>query len=1300
IKQLFSKYAHDKNTFFNELEQALANPDTGVPDPDKRAAIDRLKRSFDALEFADGFDLLAEKMVEFTRSNSMDKLSKLATIERDDWQSIVNSITFSQENEWPDGIPGETDIEKRSNCAAIMFKKIITLYPMVRFRHQLLQSSNSSWNDVKPFIIANPEFDFIDEVPSSVSPDLRARLLTIQRLYRLMPSLEVVEKLIERNYTSALSIARTNADDFISANADITDGVDDALVLHQAAVHAASQTIFLMGTFNRQSDFTGDSLPVLSDRFDQPITPYGIDYTKGTSSGPVRTDLATLFGNQNGCKCEECQSVFSPSAYMVDLLEFLNSSENRNAATVPLTNVLFSRRPDLAETDLSCRNTNGAIAYIDLVNEVLENAVCARRFYLRDNYEHDFADLLKMASLTLESIPEYVALEFGKKGFPIDKSYTVQECEGRWYITGTEWRYLVKQFTGTSQYSIEPWPQTGIDAQLRRVKPEHTHQHAYGPLQNAVFPSLLPVNIPFVEVNKFLELRNCKRYELYHVLNEWSDSFTLGENTFCLFFEMTRQQYRLIANDNDSPWELWGLDRIENNYQIPGSGRQLPGTRHWFDVLSNVTVFLNKTGISFEELLDLILTRTAQSCGGINLEWETGANPEEGNLDLLWIKPEDNLEQTFKLIARFLRLSIHLQIDILTLDQLLFMVSQEAPLTNLDGLLQVMRIAREFQVSPQQVAVWLYGKLNNLNLGRAASQLEQLIISHFETGERANVWKKMLNTVVDVNINNFYVGEDNEKQGGDIKVLLAGLRVNYNDLSRIVWREFVRTGNEEDADAHMMLGNIPVTIGNLGKMYRAADFARMLKLSIRDYYTVLDLVTSRNPAAPFTGSLMYMCRDVAAKIKEYGISASEVQYLLTDIDEEETGWHLKDGQELATIIKINEKIHSDAESTLESQKQNVIDELATVGKIAPDLTGILLSEVLKGTINTSVDAIDDWVAVCSGGWNVKFFSDRNHITPITGVYKIAPSVNIVTESKIETQTLPAGTQSARWEGTLIVSESGRYSLRYELRHTAETAGDPGDINLLEIVETIRSIDPDTGEIIEKTIIHNWEDCQLEKNKNYRVTIEWQAVEMDTDIGHLDLSILWKKSDKPDSVAELLGPRNMLFTDSCGMKRFIKSAFIVQKFGMLEEQLRYVTSRHGELGVFDFNDIPMEPGTVIPWSQCSPLFDIFTLNRVLCFTGKDTTLFSMWKEALKPGRWSSIYLKTIAKETGWWIEDIKAIVRKFNFNFVDYRKPHTWKILYKAFQVLGRIGIMAEFGYEISRNDNTYQQAQSLIDSIY
>ena len=232
-------------------------------------------------------------------------------------------------------------------------------------------------------------------------------------------------------YTSAVSIAHENGDDFVKKNEDITDGVDDAQTIYTAAVHTASQALFLMGTFNQQSDFDGESIPGVTEKLtpapaiapapslknavvakmaSQPILEAKSGQEDAPENGirPVHPNIATLFGQQNQCLCPDCQSIFSPSAYLVDLLEFMGPET---------ANVLFSRRPDLAETELSCRNTNGPVAYIDLVNEQLENAACTRTFFIQDNSNEDFAELLNQVLQSKLNIPQYVNEQFSIRGY-------------------------------------------------------------------------------------------------------------------------------------------------------------------------------------------------------------------------------------------------------------------------------------------------------------------------------------------------------------------------------------------------------------------------------------------------------------------------------------------------------------------------------------------------------------------------------------------------------------------------------------------------------------------------------------------------------------------------------------------------------------------------------------------------------------------------------------------------------------------------------------------------------------------
>ncbi|HWX74534.1 MAG TPA: Tc toxin subunit A, partial [Solirubrobacteraceae bacterium] len=83
-------------------------------------------------------------------------------------------------------------------------------------------------------------------------------------------------------------------------------------------------------------------------------------------------NLQTLFGSESFCACEECESVLGAAAYLVDCLEFLN---HRQASSGSVRDVLLGRRPDIALIELNCQNTNTELPYIDLVNELLEDAV-------------------------------------------------------------------------------------------------------------------------------------------------------------------------------------------------------------------------------------------------------------------------------------------------------------------------------------------------------------------------------------------------------------------------------------------------------------------------------------------------------------------------------------------------------------------------------------------------------------------------------------------------------------------------------------------------------------------------------------------------------------------------------------------------------------------------------------------------------------------------------------------------------------------------------------------------------------
>lgn len=122
--------------------------------------------------------------------------------------------------------------------------------------------------------------------------------------------------------------------------------------------------------------------------------------------------MESLFGSMDFCECEHCRSVLSPAAYFVDLLQFVDTEPgvwgnflaqwkathgnqdypHKNAAGEAMKpyDVLIERRPDLPYIALTCENTNTALPYIDVVNDVLEYYIANGK--LEKEAAHDTGD--------------------------------------------------------------------------------------------------------------------------------------------------------------------------------------------------------------------------------------------------------------------------------------------------------------------------------------------------------------------------------------------------------------------------------------------------------------------------------------------------------------------------------------------------------------------------------------------------------------------------------------------------------------------------------------------------------------------------------------------------------------------------------------------------------------------------------------------------------------------------------------------------------------------------------------------
>jgi hypothetical protein len=210
-----------------------------------------------------------------------------------------------------------------------------------------------------------------------------ADVRTLSSLYAFSPDDDSMNALLRAGFKSSIEVAKVDEGP-LQALLD-----KDPVIVKQLLLRARQQSATVFNVFDglKRLSITphapGSSPNDIAKRDDQLVK------TREKLSGLFPT-LETLFGSVDYCECDHCQSVLSPAAYLVDLLRFIDPPpetwESAKASYQTLTgqpyakkqkpfDVLNERRPDIKNVALTCENTNVALPYIDVANEVLEQVM-------------------------------------------------------------------------------------------------------------------------------------------------------------------------------------------------------------------------------------------------------------------------------------------------------------------------------------------------------------------------------------------------------------------------------------------------------------------------------------------------------------------------------------------------------------------------------------------------------------------------------------------------------------------------------------------------------------------------------------------------------------------------------------------------------------------------------------------------------------------------------------------------------------------------------------------------------------
>lgn len=487
-----------------------------------------------------------------------------------EWESMVidaKNIMFA-DFIFPDYVEGTTDAEKVTSYAKALQVRFDKSYPNETLQAHISKDTETPFTsykaDIGTFMSNNAtfdirtapavllekedtEFDFTDVSKESFIGDVA----TLQRLGRFTTSYDIIKTLHNNGVSSARDLTHLPKGDFIESYSTIFEGESNAAMIYDNAYRVVAVAKAVAA--NIYSTMTGYLDSMYSTEDDEEPEPGGL----GGGLPSHLPGLQELFGNLDFCSCKHCRSVYGPSAYLVDTMEMLRKVLNNNAYQQ-----LKTKRDDLWEMELSCINTNTAMPYIDLVNEILEDVII---------------------------------------------SITASSPTGIYSITSRN--------TSLSEEQLRAFPE--------HIDISSSSPSVYTTLKDAVYPWSIPYNYYQNQNTEFLKVIDVKPYDVAQTFSSLNEINALDDIDFAsTFLGLTETQRDLItqaATSSTTPAlkQVWGVfpnDTIINpdpntNTATPTptftiSPTNLVGspTLHF----GRVDVFLQQSKLLYNDLLELL----------------------------------------------------------------------------------------------------------------------------------------------------------------------------------------------------------------------------------------------------------------------------------------------------------------------------------------------------------------------------------------------------------------------------------------------------------------------------------------------------------------------------------------------------------------------------------------------------------------------------------------------------------------------------------------------------------------------
>jgi hypothetical protein len=518
---------------------------------------------------------------------SVSSVKDLVSMDGTAWTQLLSTPAGGQPVPIPAGVPGATPAEQLQNYAQYLRSTVQSVFPNETVAHLVATGAISTGADAQAgigqFFTNSPDFDIrtarmtsylaangstaLANIPAAIQPQVISELQRMQRAFAISTGSDSMTTLLALGLDAAHLVADIPPQSFSDRFAAALGGTGTAEAIYQRATYIRNRNVGLIVQLN--DALHGATAPGLTG---------GAAANADGSPAAQQIlqqypDYAELFGALDPCGCDQCTSVISPAAYLVDVLRFLGGSTPNDflppgtpaptgpsplntAGNTPLDvligggtdqsgNPLPGRRPDLQYLKLTCENTDTELPYIDLVNEVMES-------YILYNGPAQYAahDTGDTTTTELDASPQYTL---------DDTQYTVGN-------------------------TVKDGP--------------------YVTLANACYPFTLPFNEPIAVARTYLQWLGTSHYQVMNTFQTSPASAAAAIDAEYLNLDPYLYQMLTGTTLTGQPAPPPPAAALYGN---PPAGPYAT----WETNLASVPVFLQQTGIQTTDLIALLQTRFA-----------------------------------------------------------------------------------------------------------------------------------------------------------------------------------------------------------------------------------------------------------------------------------------------------------------------------------------------------------------------------------------------------------------------------------------------------------------------------------------------------------------------------------------------------------------------------------------------------------------------------------------------------------------------------------------------------------------